>query len=231
MYHVHHKYVLCLFVLYWYKTYLLSTYIHIQRIYIFSLFILCTSIVYVSTACFIMCMYKQWAVSLPNRGPGPPGLNFEWAGGKLKPFDQKRSVKGCSKIRSNGRHKSDSLPWKGMARFAFQCFWLLFSDWLLIFRIFLPIHSSFWFCNQSSQLIKNSTQCEHLNNSLGNVSILQLHCRTIIIMITIYESWPIFVCWLLFARSSAIDHKSWPIFVHCGLRKCYVCHFMYVYLH
>ena len=67
-----------------------------------------------------------------------------------------------------------------MTRFAFQCFWLLFSDWLSIFRIFLPIRSSFWFCNQSSQLIKNSTQCEHLNNSLGNVSILQLHCRMII---------------------------------------------------
>jgi hypothetical protein len=67
-----------------------------------------------------------------------------------------------------------------MTRFAFQCFWLLVSDWLSIFRIFLPIRSSFWFCNQSSQLIKNSTQCEHLNNSLGNVSILQLHCRMII---------------------------------------------------
>ncbi len=30
--------------------------------------------------------------------------------------------------------------------------------------------------NMSHQLIKNSSQCSHFNNSSGNVSILQLHC-------------------------------------------------------
>ncbi len=38
--------------------------------------------------------------------------------------------------------KLTSHPWKGRTCFAIQCFRLLCSDWLSIFRIFLRIHSS-----------------------------------------------------------------------------------------
>jgi hypothetical protein len=67
-------------------------------------------------------------------------------------------------------------PGKSKIRFAVQCFGLLYSNSLSIFSIFLPIHSSVACRNMSHQLIENSSQYNHFNNSSGNVSILQLHC-------------------------------------------------------
>ena len=139
-----------------------------------------------------------------SRTVGPGRLARIWVGRwGIKTFRTKKKIEELLKISKQCRLKSDSLPWKGMTRFAFQCFWLLFSDWLSIFRIFLPIRSSFWCRNQSSQLIKNSTQREHLNNSSGNVSILQLHCRMIY-----FNVWFDFY-WIFQAHKPQLRQSNW----------------------
>ncbi len=78
----------------------------------------------------------------------------------------------------------DAHLWKGKTCFVVQCFKLLYSDSLSIFRIFLPIHSSVECRNLSHQLIYNSSQRHCFNNSSGNVSIPQLHCCMIYFLLS-----------------------------------------------
>jgi hypothetical protein len=78
-----------------------------------------------------------------------------------------------------------SHPWKGKICFAVQCFGLLYSNSLSIFKIFLPIHSSVGCRNLLHQLIENSSQYNHFNNSLVNVSIPQLHCCMIYFLLSL----------------------------------------------
>ena len=84
--------------------------------------------------------------------------------------------------------------WKGRTYFAVQCFWLLFSFWLSISRIFLQIHKSVGHSNLSHQLIANSitstTRQQH-------VSLLQIHCCILsLIMIQFLMDLQANFCWL-----------------------------------
>jgi hypothetical protein len=51
-----------------------------------------------------------------------------YPGDGIKTFRTKKKIEGLLKVLKQCRLKSDSLPWNGTPRFAFQCFWLLFSD-------------------------------------------------------------------------------------------------------
>ena len=64
--------------------------------------------------------------------------------------------------------------WRSRTCFAFHYCVLLYSEWFSIFRITIPILSSFRCCNLSHQQIKNSSQSMNFNTSSGNVSMPQL---------------------------------------------------------
>ncbi len=95
---------------------------------------------------------------------------FEWAGGpELKLFAQKNNWRVIRAKHADKR--SVSRLWNGGPCFALICFGLFYSYRLFLFKIFLPISRSL-----KHQLGKNSRPYQSFNNSLGNVSIQQLHC-------------------------------------------------------
>ena len=100
-----------------------------------------------------------------------------WAGFSIKTFGHKKQkktkIEEVAPVDLHAHERATCNHWKGRTYFTVQCFWLLFSFWLSISRIFLQIHKSVGHSNLSHQRIANSitstTRQEH-------VSLLHIHC-------------------------------------------------------
>ena len=100
-----------------------------------------------------------------------------WAGFSIKTFGHKKQkktkIEEVAPVDLHAHERATCNHWKGRTYFTVQCFWLLFSFWLSISRIFLQIHKSVGHSNLSHQRIANSitstTRQQH-------VSLLQIHC-------------------------------------------------------
>ncbi len=90
----------------------------------------------------------------------------------LKPLASPKNRRGIS----NAGPGYTSHPWTDRTYITVQCLRLYYSDRLFNFRIYLLIYSSVGYRNLQHQVIEDSSQHNHFNNSQGTVSIPQILC-------------------------------------------------------